>query len=119
MFAKKITDAKEFQAGDATRLREVLHPTHDKIPIGYSIAHARIIPGMASLPHKLKGSETYYFLEGKGSMHIEGETKEVAVGSIIFVPSNASQYVTNTGEEDLVFLCIVEPYWKEEEEEIE
>ncbi|MCH2042496.1 MAG: cupin domain-containing protein [Saprospiraceae bacterium] len=119
MFIKNITDAPEFQAGDATRLREVLHPNHDQLPIGYSIAHARLLAGTASLPHRLKSSETYYFLQGKGLMHIEGETQEVCANSIIFVPPNASQYVSNTGNEDLVFLCIVEPYWKEEEEEIE
>lgn len=118
MFVKKVMDVTEFSARDATKLRELLHPNHDNLPIGYSIVHARIEKGEASLPHRLKSSETYYILSGKGTMHIEGEAKAISQASVVFVPARATQYVINTGDEDLTFLCIVEPFWKEEEEDI-
>lgn len=118
MFYKKLKDATEFVAGDHTRLREIMHPVHDEVAIGYSLAHARVEVGKASLPHQLKGSETYYILEGKGEMYIDNQSFEVSKNDVFLVPPSASQYIKNIGTTDLVFLCIVEPYWQEEEEEV-
>lgn len=115
-FHKKLKNTTEFVAGDHTRLREIMHPLHDVVSIGYSLAHARVEVGHASLPHQLKGSETYYILEGKGRMFIDQESFEVEKDDVFLVPSLATQYIQNTGDSDLVFLCIVEPFWQEEEE---
>lgn len=105
-------------AGDHTRLREIMHPLHDQVDIGYSLAHAKVDVGKASLPHQLKGSETYYILDGEGEMYIDDTILKISKDDVFWVPPNASQYIKNTGTIDLVFLCIVEPYWQEEEEEI-
>ncbi len=118
IFHKKTTDAPEFVAGDHTRLRELMHPTHDAVPIGYSLAHASVAVGQASLPHRLVGSESYYILQGQGRMYIEGQDFAVEKDSVFLVPPNALQHIENTGAEELVFLCIVEPFWQEVEEEV-
>ncbi|MCP4443219.1 MAG: cupin domain-containing protein [Aureispira sp.] len=118
MLVKHIKEVTEFLAGDHTILKEVLHPSNDPIDINYSIAHARLEVGTASLPHRLKGSETYYILEGEGEIIIEGTTQHIKKGSIAFVPPSAKQFVRNIGQVDLVFLCIVEPYWRPEDEEV-
>lgn len=118
MFHKTIEQAPVFVAGDHTHLRELMHPTHDKVAIGYSLAHALLPPGKASLPHQLVSSESYYILQGKGKMHIEDTSFEVEKDSVFLVPPNALQYIENIGEEDLVFLCIVEPFWQEAEEKV-
>lgn len=118
MLIKQSKEVPEFLAGDHTILKEILHPNNDAVAINYSLAQARIEVGKASLPHRLKGSETYYILEGEGEMSIEGDIKHIKKGNIIFVPPNAEQFVRNIGQVDLVFLCIVEPYWREEDEEV-
>ncbi|MCH2021122.1 MAG: cupin domain-containing protein [Saprospiraceae bacterium] len=118
MFYKKLKEAIQFIAGDHTILREIMHPKHDNVPIGYSIAHARVEAGKASLPHQLKSTETYYILNGKGMMHIGNESFKVEKDDVFLVPAQTRQYIINTGKTDLLFLCIVEPYWMEEEEEI-
>lgn len=118
MFHKKLEEAPEFIAGDHTRLRELMHPKQDKVAINYSLAHASVTPGKASLPHRLISSESYYILQGQGQMHIEDTVFPVQKDSVFLVPPNALQHIENTGDEDLVFLCIVEPYWQETEEEI-
>ena len=117
-FHKKIQDAPVFTAGDATILRKIMHPQKDRIDIGYSVAHARVEVGQSSLPHQLKGSESYFILEGQGRMHIDEEILDVSKNDIFLVPPNATQYIENTGDNALVFLCIVEPYWQEDEEAI-
>lgn len=111
MFLKNKTDCPEFEAGDKTLLRELIHPKNDLLDIGYSLAEARIEPGQSSLNHSLKSSELYYILEGEGIMNIDSESKSIKKGDLIMVPPNSCQSVMNNGMNDLVFLCIVEPYW--------
>lgn len=118
IFHKRPSDLIAFKANDGTLLKELMHPTSDQLDISYSVAHASVAENAASLPHKLKSSESYYILEGKGIMHIEKEIFEVSKGDIFLVPANAEQYIENTGSDELVFLCIVEPYWRADEDEL-
>lgn len=118
MLIKKLANIPEFVAGDKTHLKEVLHPKNDNIDLGFSLAHAIIKVGESSLPHQLLHSETYFFLSGKGQMFIGNEQAEVETGDMVYVPPKIEQYVKNTGNEDLCFVCIVSPPWSEETEEI-
>jgi mannose-6-phosphate isomerase-like protein (cupin superfamily) len=116
MFIKKLQECPEFIAGDNTVLREMLHPDKADLDLRYSLAHAILGPGLRSKPHSLKTSEVYYILEGEGKMSIEGETAIVGPGDTIYIPPTALQYIENTGATDLVFICIVDPAWREEDE---
>ena len=115
---KKLLEIPAFKAGDDTLLKEVLHPKNDNIDCAFSLASASLGPGECSLPHRLTGSETYFFTAGQGSIFIEGKEHKVASGHVVFVPPNAEQYVRNDGGVDLEFLCIVSPAWSEDGEEV-
>jgi mannose-6-phosphate isomerase-like protein (cupin superfamily) len=86
--------------------------------LNYSLAHAKVLVGKTSTKHKLKSSEVYFILKGKGIMFIGKEEKEVEKGDVIYIPPNAIQWIKNTGKEDLEILCLVEPAWKKEDEEV-
>jgi len=116
MFIRNLSDCEKFIAGDNSMLRELLHPDKAELAINYSLAHAVINPGQTSISHKLKTSEVYYILEGEGIMHINKETQRVHQGHAIYIPPNSQQFIQNTGKDDLVFLCIVDPAWKKEDE---
>ncbi|MEA2573484.1 MAG: hypothetical protein QOH93_782 [Chloroflexia bacterium] len=118
MLIVDINDCPQFLAGDETLLREVLHPSVHSVPIRYSLAHVLLKPGGRSLPHRLRGSEVYYFLQGSGTMYVDEESSEVRAGQVLYVPPGATQHLENRGVEDLVFLCIVEPAWSPEDEEV-
>jgi len=118
MFIRDLNDCEEFTAGDNSILREILHPDKADLAINYSLAHAIIKPGQTSRPHKLKTSEVYYILEGEGIMHIDTETKRVHPGHAIYIPPNSLQFIQNIGKDDLIFLCMVDPAWKKENEQI-
>ncbi|MFA6214810.1 MAG: cupin domain-containing protein [Candidatus Micrarchaeia archaeon] len=118
MLAKHISKCREFVAGDGCHLREVLLPPRDRTGEKFSLAHARIKPGGRSAKHKLKSSETYVVLEGKGVAHVGGRRAAVKKGSVVFVPRNTVQWVENKGKKSLVFLCIVSPAWKKEDETV-
>lgn len=115
-----LRDCPEFVAGDGTRLRELVNPLHDRGFAGrYSVAHATVDPGAASIRHVMRTSEAYYILEGTGMMHINDDATAVGVGDLIEIPPGATQWIENTGTVPLAFLCIVDPAWKKEDEVIE
>ncbi|MFA5106698.1 MAG: cupin domain-containing protein [Patescibacteria group bacterium] len=118
MLIKHLSACPEFIAGDKTLLRELLHPANDKTAIRYSLAHSIVKAGNSSVAHSLKTTEVYYILEGTGIMHINDETAAVAPGDAVYIPPNAVQYIENTGTGDLKFLCVVDPAWRKEDENI-
>lgn len=118
MFIKDLHDCTEFIAGDNTILREILHPAKADLNLRYSLAHAVLPPGQTSFLHSLKTSEVYYILEGEGTMHINDEHADVGPGQTIYISPSARQCITNTGQTDLKFLCIVDPAWRAEDEEV-
>ncbi|MHA1907660.1 MAG: cupin domain-containing protein [Candidatus Thorarchaeota archaeon] len=121
MIVKRFEEQDEIVALDDTRVREFLNPKHDKegLHLTYSLAHASIAPGKSSLPHRfLEASEVYYILRGKGMMHINDEVAEVGPGDTIYIPPMAVQFIESIGEENLDFLCIVDPAWQPDAEEL-
>ncbi|MCX6245723.1 MAG: cupin domain-containing protein [Bacteroidetes bacterium] len=118
MIIKKLMECKPFLAGDKTLIRELLHPGKEELEIRYSLAHAVVQPGETSTLHRLRTSEVYFILEGEGLMSIGDETSKVHPGDAIYIPPHALQCIHNPGHSDLVFLCIVDPAWRMEDEEI-
>ena len=118
MFVRFLDDCSEFVAGDGSLLRELLHPDKAPLEIRYSLAHATVPPDQATKPHKLAAAEVYYVVEGFGVMFIDDESEPVEPGSTVYIPPGAVQYIENTADHELVFLCIVDPAWKPEDEEI-
>jgi mannose-6-phosphate isomerase-like protein (cupin superfamily) len=118
MFIRELRNCEEFIAGDGCTLREILHPAKADLKLRYSLAHAVVKPGDTTQQHRLRSSEVYYILEGEGIMHINGEASPVCAGSTVYIPPTANQCIHNPGQEDLVFLCIVDPAWRKEDEEV-
>jgi len=118
MFIRNLAKCRKFIAGDDTILRELLHPDKQDLKLRYSLAHAVLKPGKKSYLHKLKTSEVYYILQGKGLMHIGRAAKAVRPGDAVYIPPGSRQYIENTGGSELKFLCIVDPAWRRQDEEI-
>jgi len=118
MLVQKLDACAEFIAGDNTILRELLHPDKQPLELRYSLAHATLPAGKTSTPHSLKTSEVYYILQGTGEMHIGNETQTVGPGDTVYIPPHAVQFILNSGSEPLVFLCIVDPAWRKEDETV-
>ncbi|MEA5450365.1 cupin domain-containing protein [Leptolyngbya sp. CCNP1308] len=118
MLIRKLLDCPEFVAGDGTQLRELLHPDKQDLDLRYSLAHATVPVGQVSTPHALTTSEVYYILAGRGDMSIDGETSPVEPGDAVYIPPQARQYIRNTGDIPLVFICLVDPAWRKEDETV-
>jgi mannose-6-phosphate isomerase-like protein (cupin superfamily) len=114
----KCKDCQEFIAGDNTILRELLHPDKQPLALRYSLAHATLPVGKTSQPHSLTTSKVYYILNGQGEMHIDDEIQIVEPGDAVYIPPNARQFIRNSGSEPLVFICMVDPAWRKEDETV-
>jgi len=118
LLVREIAGCQEIVAGDNSLLRELLNPGKDALELRYSLAVARIGPGGTTYLHRLKSSEVYLILKGSAQMRVGSETEDVGAGQAIYVPPNFIQQISNTGADDLIFVCIVDPAWREEDEEI-
>ena len=118
MIVKSFNSLPEFTAGDKSILREYLNPNKDDFALRYSLAHATVKPNQSTQPHKLKTSEVYYILSGEGKISVNGEEKIIKPHELVYIPPNAIQNIQNIGDEDLTFLCIVDPAWKPDDEKI-
>ena len=118
MIIKSLRNVAGFKAGDASFLKELLHPAKESLGIRYSLAHAVVSPGQKTLPHRLKSAEVYYVIEGRGLMHVGDELAEVAAGDAVYIPSGAVQFIESAGPGDLAFLCIVDPAWRAADEDV-
>ena len=81
-----------------------------------SIARARVEPGVTTRWHRLKGtSERYFIISGKGLVEIgEQAPQEVTAGDVVIIPQMCRQRITNTGDDDLIFLAICSPRFTQE-----
>ena len=84
-----------------------------------SIARARVSPGVTTVFHRLKGTvERYIIMEGTGCVEVgDLPPTEVGAGDVVIIPRSTPQRITNTGNSDLIFLCICTPRFIPEEYE--
>ena len=116
MITKRIQDIESILGDEGTEIRQIFHPHNTLNGIRYSLAHSTIKPGKKSNPHKMKTSEVYFVLEGKGILYIDNEPVDIEKYQSIFVPPFSLQYLENTENEELKVLCIVDPAWKKDDE---
>jgi len=118
MLIVDLKNCKPFAAGDGTALKEMFHPGKQGVSFRYSLAHATLKPGASSVKHRLKTSEVYYLLKGRGRLHIGAESAIVYAGQAVYIPPGSVQYIENTGKTRLEFLCVVDPAWKKQDEDV-
>lgn len=118
MIIRDLAECSYFRAMDNTLICELLHPEREGLDLPYSIAHAILRPGEASLPHRLKTSaEVYLILEGVGEMHIDSEISQVRAGQAVLIPPGSWQHIRNSGNAILKIICLVSPFWRADDEE--
>jgi mannose-6-phosphate isomerase-like protein (cupin superfamily) len=109
MDVHNIDRVPSFTSKDGSEIRELLAHRNSCIQ-AQSLAEARIPSGGRTIPHlHPQTEEIYYILVGRGRMLIDGETREVGPGDAIAIPPGAAHQITNTGSEELKFLCCCAP----------
>lgn len=116
MSLRKNSEIDSIDGTEGTKIKQFFHPHNTLNGINYSLAQFTLETGKKSKLHKIKSSEIYYVLEGKGNLKIDDETFALEKDDSVFVPPNSKQFMENTGDGKLRFLCIVEPAWKIDDE---
>ncbi len=73
---------------------------------GLSCGILEMPPGSVMGPHYHAPQEIYYVIDGWGVLQIDTEIKEVAAGSVVYIPQNMVHGVKNMGDELLTLLWI-------------
>jgi mannose-6-phosphate isomerase-like protein (cupin superfamily) len=116
MLLKKSSDINSVRGNEGTIIKQYFHPKDTNNEISYSLAQFTLESEEKSKLHKIKSSEIYYILQGVGNLEINKEQFHLKKDDSMYTPANSEQFIENTGTIDLVFLCIVEPAWKIEDE---
>lgn len=48
-----------------------------------------------------------FFHAGTGEVFFEGDLHKVQAGSVAFIPPDAEHQIRNTGDDELIFVCVV------------
>lgn len=110
----KPDEADEFFTDERCHILEYYNTSKDR---SQSIARARVTPGVTTAWHRLTStSETILVLSGMGVLDLYDETKriELVKNSVVKIPKDCPQRVTNTGDTDLIFLCFCTPAFSDE-----
>ena len=118
MSLRKNSEINFIDGNEGTKIKQYFHPHNTLNGINYSLAQFTLETGKKSKRHKMKSSEIYYILEGSGKLTVNEESHILQKDDSAYVPPNAEQFIENSGGEDLKFLCIVEPAWKADDEEL-
>ena len=106
---------EEFITKDGSAIREILAPANSSLK-AQSLAEATLRPGQFTEKHlHVRAEEIYYVLKGRGLMEIGQEKQEVGPGDGIAIAPGSEHRLTNTGEENLVFLCCCSPAYSHDD----
>lgn len=103
----------EYYTPERCHILEILSDESDEEA---SIARARVEPGITTAWHSLTGVRERYLIEsGVGEVEV-GDTPATIVrpGDVVSIPADVRQHITNTGDADLIFLCICTPRFQPE-----
>ena len=81
-----------------------------------SVARARVRAGETTRWHRLlHTTERYLLLEGRGRVWLgTDEPRDVGPGDVVLIAPGVHQRIANTGQEELVFLAVCTPPFREE-----
>jgi len=109
---KQTKPEEEFFTEERCHILELLNESDDR---SQSLARSRVEPGVTTAWHRLKGTtELYYILSGEGQVELgEDFVRQIAINDVVRIPADIPQRITNTGTEDLIFLCFCTPAFQD------
>jgi len=108
-----IPESDEYYFDEGCFILELMNSPLDQ---EVSIARARVEAGCTTRLHCLNGlTERYVIQNGEGKVTVGDSLKQKVIpGDVVLIPNGVAQKITNTGQEDLVFLAICSPRFTRE-----
>jgi mannose-6-phosphate isomerase-like protein (cupin superfamily) len=84
----------------------------EELTVNHSLARIVIPPGRSSsLHYHQQTHESYFILQGQGSMRVNQDKFTLLPGDAIYLEPGETHQIHNHGEMDLVFLAVCAPPW--------
>lgn len=74
-----------------------------------AITWVEVAPGHGQALHSHAPEQVYVIVAGRGRMRVGEEVAEVRAGELVFIPSNVTHGIENTGSESLVYISASVP----------
>jgi len=109
MEVRARVDVEPFTTKDGSTIRELMHTERQ------SLAEATVAPGQATERHyHALSEELYTFLEGGGTLEVDGRVRDVTAGDTVLIPPGARHTFTG-GEAGARFLCSCAPAYSHDD----
>lgn len=108
MFVRNKEDADKRMRG-AGLLSHFLLGGGDVEGDALAVTWVDIAPGARQRLHNHPQPQVYVIIEGSGLMHVAGESRQVRVGDLVAVPSNAMHGIDNNGDTPLSYISAATP----------
>lgn len=108
-------DTTAFTTKDGSTIREILAYRNSVIQ-NQSLAEANVPVGCSTTEHyHAKTEEIYYILKGSGKIKIGEDIREIFELDGIAIPPGVPHKLWNTGDTDLILLCMCAPAYEHED----
>ncbi|MCB1121809.1 MAG: cupin domain-containing protein [Verrucomicrobiae bacterium] len=101
-FFEDINQGKVYEFGSNQTILLIDRSESERIELVVVVWPARNKGAMVAHSEK---EQTFFVLEGHGEVTIDGETRPIAPGDVVFVPRN-TPHTTESFDEDLRYLCL-------------
>ena len=113
MIIRKFSEIDFFEGFEGSKIKQYFGKEDC---FEYSLAYLELLPNKKTRNHKLESNETYFIISGTARIHINGIAEILQINDSVMIPKNTPQFIENIGDENLRFLCIVEPPWSKNRE---
>ncbi len=73
----------------------------------FAMRRFKVIPGGKIDLHQHPWEHEIYILSGKGIAYNDKEKRDIGTGDVLFIPVDEPHGYDNTGDDDLIFICMV------------
>ena len=107
MYCRKKSDADHRQRDGL--VSTFLLGTRDVPDTPLAVTWVDVQPGSQQTLHYHPETQVYVIVAGVGEMTVGTETRAVAAGDLIYIPSNALHGIVNTGDAVLAYVSAAHP----------
>jgi mannose-6-phosphate isomerase-like protein (cupin superfamily) len=76
------------------------------------------LPGLGRNGTGWRPQRSIYIVAGRGRLTVDDSVVAVEPGSVVYVPPGGKQSLENSGPTAIEFLCLVDPAWRPEDEQV-
>ena len=107
--SRTIESAENVAGGEGEMLRDRLLNESQMNGICTYVVHNALVPGASIGDHEHRGENEMYFITAGKGLYIDNDTTyEVVKGDVLFCEDGDHHGITNTGDENLSFVAIIQ-----------